>query len=63
MNACQVILSNKEVIYALIGVAYAGLEYWLGKTNKVQAGSAVEAALNVIMKPKSPEDKGNDKAL
>lgn len=62
MNACQQILNNKDVLYGLGLAAYAGLEFWLGKTDKVQAASAVEAALNVILK-KSPEDSENGKAL
>lgn len=32
---------------ALVAIAWAGLEYWLGKTDKVKAGSTVELALNV----------------
>lgn len=59
MNACQKILENKDAIYVCAGLAYAALEFWLGKTNKVQAASAVEAALNLFVKPKSPEDKPN----
>jgi hypothetical protein len=27
------------------GACYVGLEYWLGKTDKVKAGSALEAVL------------------
>ena len=30
----------------IAGALYVALEYWLGKTNKVKAGSAVEAVLN-----------------
>ncbi len=63
MNPCSTILANKELIYGLALVAYAGLEFWLGKTDKVKAASALEALLNVIIKPKSPEDTGNGKAL
>lgn len=57
---CQVLFQNKELIYAVVGVAYAGLEFWLGKTDKVKAASALEALLNVMKK--SPEDS-NGKAL
>lgn len=33
----------------LVGVAaYAALEYWLGKTEKVKAGSTVEAVFNLV---------------
>lgn len=28
------------------GLCYVGLEYWLGRTTKVKAGSVVEALLN-----------------
>ena len=27
-------------------IGYAVVEYWLGRTDKVKAGSAIEAALN-----------------
>lgn len=30
----------------LLCVAYMGLEYWLGKTQKVKSGSALEVGLN-----------------
>lgn len=30
------------------GAAYLGLEYWLGKTDKVKAGSVAELALNAL---------------
>lgn len=56
MNACQTILENKDAIYIVAGLAYAGLEFWLGKTDKVQAASAIEALLGPFVKPKSPED-------
>lgn len=33
----------------ILGVAvYAGIEYWLGKTDKVKAGSVVEAIANGV---------------
>ncbi len=31
--------------WALIGGAYAALEYWLGKTDKTKSGSVIEAVL------------------
>lgn len=35
------------LLVKIAGVAaYAALEYWLGKTDKVKAGSVVEAVLN-----------------
>jgi hypothetical protein len=30
------------------GVCYVGIEYWLGKTNKVKAGSTLELVLNGV---------------
>lgn len=37
------------LIGKILGIAvYAGLEYWLGKTNKVKAGSLVEAIANGV---------------
>jgi len=32
--------------WTLAGLAYSGLEYWLGRTNRVKAGSVLEAVLN-----------------
>lgn len=63
MNVCSKILENKDALYGVAFIAYSLLELWLGKTNKVQAASALEAGLNLIIKPKSPEDTGNGKAL
>ncbi len=34
--------------YAAIYLAYAGLEYWLGKTDKVKAGSVLEVVANGV---------------
>jgi hypothetical protein len=31
----------------LLAVVYAGLEYWLGKTQRVKAGSVLEIAVQV----------------
>jgi hypothetical protein len=57
MEACQVLLSNKEAIYACVGVSYAVLEFWLGRTSKVQAASAIELILSPILKKRSTEDQ------
>lgn len=35
------------VIQVVGPIAYMVLEYWLGKTDKVKAGSVIEAVLNV----------------
>lgn len=32
--------------YVASGLCYVGLEYWLGRTDRVKAGSAAEALLN-----------------
>lgn len=56
MNVCQQILDNKEAIRALGLVAVLGIEFWMGKTDKIQAGSILELVLNLLMKKKSPED-------
>ncbi len=32
--------------WTALGLAYSGLEYWLGRTNRVKAGSVLEAVLN-----------------
>lgn len=62
MNSCQLLLDNKELLYALAAAAYALLEFWLGKTDRIQAGSLLEAIINGL-KPKSPEDQGDGKTL
>ena len=37
------------LIGKILGIAvYAGLEYWLGRTDKVKAGSVIEAVANII---------------
>lgn len=41
----QNLLSQPDVVGVLCAV-YAGLEYWLGKTERVKAGSVVEALMN-----------------
>jgi hypothetical protein len=35
-----------EWSFVASGLCYVGLEYWLGKTDRVKAGSVVEALLN-----------------
>ena len=57
MEACRVLLSNKEAILAGIGVSYSLLEFWLGRTDKVQAASAIELILSPILKKRSTEDQ------
>ena len=57
MEACRVLLSNKEAILAGIGVSYSLLEFWLGHTDKVQAASAIELILSPILKKRSTEDQ------
>lgn len=57
MEACQVLLNQKEVIYAGVGIGYAILECWLGRTDKVQAGSAIELILFPFFKKRSTEDQ------
>lgn len=36
------------MLYALGGLAYSGLECWLGKTEKVKAGSVLELAYSAL---------------
>lgn len=57
MEACQQLLGNKEVIITALGVSYALVEFWLGRTNKVQAASAIELILSPILKKRSTEDQ------
>lgn len=56
MNACQVLLDNKELMRASGLLLVLGAEFWLGKTDKIQASSILELVLNLLMKKKSPED-------
>lgn len=51
MNACQVILDNKEAMRAAGLVLVLGLEFWLGKTDKVQASSLLELLYNIARGP------------
>lgn len=53
MEACSVLLNNRDLIMAGLSVGYVGLEYWLGKTDKVQAASALELILSPFLKKKS----------
>lgn len=62
MNACQQLIDNKEALRALGLVAVLAWEAWLGKTDKVQAGSTLELIFN-LLKPKSTEDGGNGKGV
>lgn len=57
MEACSALLNNRDLIITCLSVAYIGLEFWLGKTDKVQAASALELILSPFLKKKSPEDK------
>jgi hypothetical protein len=46
----QLALTNPQVIYALVGlkILEEGFEYWLGKTDKVEAGSKAELLVSVL---------------
>lgn len=57
MDACTALLGNRDLIMAGLSVAYVGLEYWLGKTDKVQAASALELILSPLLKKRSTEDQ------
>lgn len=48
-----------DLVYPVITLTYMVLEYWLGKTDKVKAGSVLEfllIALKAIAKTKKAED-------
>lgn len=34
--------------HALMGIAYAVWEFWLGRTKSLQAGSSVELVINIV---------------
>lgn len=58
MNPCQILLENQELRNGLIVIGvigYAIIECWLGKTDKVKAGSLLEAAYNIMVKEKKQE--------
>lgn len=57
MEACQVLLGNRDLVMAGLSVGYVVLEFWLGRTDKVQAASALELILSPLLKKKSLEDK------
>lgn len=56
MDACTALLGNRDLIMAGLSVAYVGLEYWLGKTDKVQAASALELILSPFFKKQKPQE-------
>lgn len=66
MDACQAVLDNQKIIIAVCGVAYMGLEAYMGKSQKFEAGSILEAVYNLFKKksqqPQDPEKK-DDQAL
>lgn len=46
------------------GLAYAALEYWLGKTDKVKPGSVLEALITLpgsIINKEKPNEQTTDK--
>lgn len=43
---CSIAPAKREILFALGLVLWQSLETWLGKTEKVQAGSTPEALLN-----------------
>lgn len=48
-------LTPIDMIYPVLTLAYMGLEYWFGKTDKVKAGSLLEfvlVALKAVVKTK-----------
>ena len=63
MNACQLIVDNKEAVRALGLVAVLGIEAWMGKTDKVKAASILEALYNLIVKPKPIEETKDGKGI
>lgn len=63
MEACTALLGNRDLIMAGLSVGYVLLEFWLGRTNKVQAASALELILSPFFKQRSTEDQDNGKAI
>ncbi len=50
----QAIIDNRTIILATLLISFKELlEYWLGRTNKVQAGSTLEIIILVIKKIKN----------
>lgn len=42
-------LNNRDIIFIIVTVLAAGLEYWLGKTDKTKSGSMLELIYNLIV--------------
>jgi hypothetical protein len=36
------------VLKIVLAVSYMALEYWLGKTDKIKAGSVIETAIDLV---------------
>ena len=49
-------MSGLELVYPALTLAYMALEYWLGKTEKVKAGSVLEFVL-IAMKAVAKANK------
>lgn len=47
-EVCKLAIDNRKIIIACAAAAWQSLEYWLGKTTKVRAGSIPEAILNGV---------------
>lgn len=48
---------NREIIYLVVAIIGLFVERWLGKTDKVQAGSILEAIENKLLKGAQLEEK------
>lgn len=47
-NACQLIVDNKEYLRAAGLLAILAFETWIGKTDKVNAGSTLELVYHIL---------------
>ncbi len=59
MDACQAVLEDPQLKFAILAGLYAvdkAVEYWLGKTEYTKAGSIAELVIN-LFKKRSTEDQ------
>lgn len=67
MEACKLVLENKEIVYVGGLVLTLAIEAWLGKTDRVASGSILELLLNLLKgrakQQPITEEKKDDQAL
>jgi hypothetical protein len=41
-----------KILYYALAISYSGIEYYLGKTNKIKANSVIQLLINLFTKDK-----------